>query len=163
VNHEVGDLDCLPEDLQLKIRDYAENNFLPDVLQYLGSKHPMFQKYSVYQVELHGFEFEPDILKGCISNEERYDLRQLQRLFSWPRVFFVKIQGRRLVGSALRICKAFNLPEHADAFKQIVEGYFTPHHHQDPRDPDRIQFDLHVEPSTWLPSTIQRNCCPKGD
>jgi len=155
LKHEVGDFYPIPEDLQLKIRDFAEKTFIPDVLQYLGTKHPIFRKYSVNQVELQGFEYDSALLRGHITNEERYDLWQLEEILVLPCDLFI-IDGKRLVGSAIRICKAIGKPEHADTFHQIVKGCFAPHEHQDPKDRDRTFFGLHVEPST---GGIQCNCC----
>ena len=152
----MGDFDLIPEDVQLKIRDFSEKTFIPDVLDYLGTKHPIFKKYSAYQVEVHGFEYEFGMLKGFITNEERYDLSELERLLTLPCDEFPKIAGKRLLGSAIRICKTIGKPQHADALSQIVKGYFIPHTHQDPKDSIRSLFDLHVEPST---GGIQCNCC----
>ncbi len=156
LKHEPGDFDPIPEDLQMKIRDFADNTFIPDVLHYLGTKDPVYRKYSVYQVELHGYEYKYGKLKGLITNEERYDLFQLEDIFELPYAEFTKIEGKRLVGSAIRICKAIGKPEHADVFKQIIEGCFNPDEYQDPKDRTRFYFDLHVEPST---GGIQCNCC----
>ena len=158
LNHEEDDFDPVPEELQSKIRDFSENTFIPDILHYLGTKDPVYYKYPVQLVEIRGFEYEYGILKGCISKEERYDLWKLEDLFSLPDEGFCKIQGRRLVGSAIRICKAINQPEHADTFHKIVEGCFTPQEHQDPKDLGRTLFGLDVEPST---GEIQCNCCNK--
>jgi hypothetical protein len=141
----------------MKIRDFAENTFIPDVLHYLGTKHPIYRKYSVYQVELHGFDYDSGTLKGLITNEEQYDLWKLESIFTLPSAHFPKLLGKRLVGSAIRICKAIGKPEHADVFNQIVEGCFTPHEHQDPKDSARSFFRLRVEPST---GGIQCSCCP---
>jgi hypothetical protein len=152
----VGDFDYIPEDLQLKIRDFAQKTFIPDVLYYLGTKHPVYRKYSVYQVEREGFEYDGALLRGLITNEERYDLWLLEEILALPCGDFLKIEGKRLVGSAIRICKAIGKPEHADVFNQIVEGCFTPHEHQDPKDSSRFLFGLHVKPST---GGIQCNCC----
>jgi len=159
LEHEVGDFDLIPDDMQLKIRDFAEETFIPDVLDYLGTKHPIFKKYSVHQVELQGFEYDGALLRRHITNEERYDLWRLQSILTlpWEGSLF-KINGKRLVGSAIRISKAIGKPEHADAFNQIVKGCFIPHEHQDPKDSIRFLFDLHVEPST---GEIQCNCCPR--
>jgi hypothetical protein len=122
-------------------------------LHYLGTKNPVYRKYAVYQVELHGFEYKCDNLKGLITNEERYDLSELESIFELPWHEFNKIDGKRLVGCIIRICKTINKPEHADVFNQIVEGCFTLYKHQDP---SRFFFDLYVEPST---GGIQCNCC----
>jgi len=156
----VGDFDPIPKDLQMKIRDFAVNTFIPDVLHYLGTKHPKFCKYSVDQVELNGFEFKSGMLRGFITNEERYDLEKLEFIFDLPYEEFSKIEGKRLVGSAIRICKAINKLEHAHTFNQIVEGCFTPDPHQDPKDSRRILFGLHVEPSK---GGIQCNCCENSE
>jgi hypothetical protein len=122
---------------------------------HLAGKHPIFRKYSVNQVELQGFEYDSALLRGHITNEERYDLWQLEEILVLPCDLFI-IDGKRLVGSAIRICKAIGKPEHADTFHQIVEGCFAPHEHQDPKDSARDLFGLHVEPST---GGIQCNCC----
>jgi len=156
LEHEVGDFDLIPEDLQLKIRNFAEKTFIPDVLDYLGTKHPIFQKYSAYQIELQGFEYDGALLRGRITNEERYDLWRLESILTLPWGSLFKIKGRRLVGSAIRISKAISKPEHANTFHQIVEGHFIPHEHQDCKDSARSLFDLYVEPST---GGIQCNCC----
>jgi hypothetical protein len=157
LEHEVGDFDLISEDLQMIIREFAENTFIPDVLHYLAAKDPFFRKYSVYQVELDGFEYDGALLRGLVTNEDRYDLWKLESIFRLPWSKFPKIEGKRLVGSAIRISKTIGKPEHADTFHQIVEGCFAPHEHQDPKDSARDLFGLHVEPST---GGIQCNCCP---
>ena len=43
LEHEVGDFDLIPDDVQLKIRDFAEETCIPDVLDYLGTKHPILK------------------------------------------------------------------------------------------------------------------------
>jgi len=156
LKHEAGDFDDIPEDLQMKIKDFAENTLIPDVLHYLGTKHPVYRKYSVYQVELHGFEYGSGELRGFITNEERYDLWTLQGILELPFPQCSKLRGKRIVGSAIRMCKAIGKPEHAHTLNQIVEGCFTPHEDQDPKDTARAFFSLHVEPST---GGIQCNCC----
>ncbi len=157
LKHELGDFDIISEDLQMELRDFAEKTFIPDVLHYLGTKNPVYRKYSVYQVELHCYEYHCDNLEGLITNEERYDLWKLEKILTWPWDPLIKIEGKRLVGSAIRICKAIDKPEHGNVFNQIVEGCFTPHEHQDPKDSFvRKYFGFHVEPST---GGIQCNCC----
>jgi len=155
LKHELDDFDYVPEELQIKFCKFFENTFMPDLLQYLGTKHPMFRKYSIYQVELHGFEYEPGVLEGFISNEERYDLEKLEEFFWLPIGKLAKIRGKRLIGSAIRICNAMKKPEHADEFKKMAKGCFTPDTHQDPKDSSRVRFGLNVEPST---GGIQCNC-----
>ena len=101
-------------------------------------------------------EFQPRILEGFISNEERYDLRNLGDIFLLPFRDLSKIGGKRLIGSAIRICKAIGKPEHAKKFNDIVGECFTPDEHQDPKHSARESFDLPVEPST---GEIQCDCC----
>ena len=160
MKHEEGDFDPIPEDLQMKIRDFAENTLVPDVLHYLGTKHTDFRKYSAYQVELHGFEYVSGMLRGFISNEERYDLWRMEEILELPMIGYTKLRAKIIVGSAIRMCKAIDKLEHAHTLNQIVEGCFTPHEHQDLKDTARHTFGLHVEPST---GEIQCNCCQKQD
>ena len=159
MKHKVGDFDGIPEDLLMKIHDFAVNQFIPDVLHYLGTKSPMFCKSSIYLVEEYGFEFKSGILEGLVTNEEKYDLWIMEAFFQLPMDGCIKIFGKRLIGSAIRICKTIGKPEHAIMFNEIVRECFTPDEHQDPKDSRRMYFGLPVEPST---GGIQCDCC-KGE
>ena len=152
--HEVGDFDLIPGNLQKEIRDFAETKFIPAVFKYLGEIFPKYLKYSVFQVELDGFDL-PSYEDG-ITSELAYDLTKTEDLLQWPRNYNIKIKGKRAIGSVIRICKAINRQELANDIYQIVKNCFTPNEHQDPKDSERAEFGLYVEPST---GGIQCNCC----
>jgi hypothetical protein len=84
----------------------------------------------VYLVEEYGFEFEPRILEDFIKKEKRHNLWKLGDIFRSPRRDFSKIEGKRLIGSAVRIWKAIGKPEHAKKFHDIVGECLTPDKHQ---------------------------------
>jgi hypothetical protein len=155
-NHKKGDRDSIPLGFQIALYKFAKTTFVPDVLRFLETRNPIFRKCSIDQVELNGFEFGPYILEGFVSDEVRYDLDQLDDLSILPLHGYSKFDGRRLIGSAIRICKAIGKQEHADTFKKIIGDCFTPDEQQDPTDPRREYFDLLVEPST---GSIQSECC----
>jgi hypothetical protein len=140
----------------MAIRDFAEKQFVPDVLRFLATKNRIFRKSSVGQVDLYGFEFCPNILEGFVSDEVRYDLYLLEDLLALPFFECTKCEGSRLIGSAIRVCNVIGKQEHADTFKKIVGDCFTPEEQRDPTDPDREFFDLPVEPST---GRRQCECC----
>jgi hypothetical protein len=125
LKHKAGVFDPVPEDVQIKIHDFANNHFLPDVLDYLGTKNPIFCRSAVHLVEEYGFEFESYILEDYITNEERYDLWLLDSIFRLPRLGLTKLEGKRFIGAAIRICKAIGKPEHAKKFNDIVGEFFS--------------------------------------
>jgi len=65
----------------------------------------------------------------------------------------------RVIGSAVRICKAINKQELADDIYKIVDKCFTSNEHQDPKVSSTYCFGLYVELST---GGIQCDCC-KGE
>jgi len=156
LKHEAGDFDSLPEDLQKEIQEFTENNFIPALLKYLGTKYEMFRRYSVYQVERYGITLPPIVVDDGFTKEQEYDLFQLQGLLRLPVDEYSKLEGKRAVGSAIRICKAIDRQDYADRFIEIVGKHFTPDEHQDRKDRSRRLFDLPVEPSI---GGIQCKCC----
>lgn len=156
LKHEAGDFDSLPEDLQKEIQEFTENNFIPALLKYLGTKFEMFRRYSVYQVERYGITLPPIVVDDGFTKEQEYDLFQLQGLLRLPVDEYSKLEGKRAVGSAIRICKAIDRQDYADRFIEIVGKHFTPDEHQDRKDRSRRLFDLPVEPSI---GGIQCKCC----
>jgi hypothetical protein len=158
LKHEVGDFDPIPMSLQKEIRDFSEIKFWPAVLEYLGNIFPKYRTYSFNQVKRYGLDLWN--YEGRITGELAYDLDKVKYLLSaLPDVSCPKIYGKRVVGSAIRICKTINKKELADNIYQIVEKCFTPDNHQDPKDSSRYRFGLYVEPST---GGIQCDCC-KGE
>ena len=83
---------------------------------------------------------------------------------------YSKLEGKRTIGSAIRICKAIHQQELADEiynmhiymyvcvciFNHMVKKCFILHQHQDPKDSSRPRFGLNVEPSMFQ---IKCNCC----
>ena len=158
MEHEVGDLDPIPKALQKKIRDFAENDFIPAALEYLGKIYPKYRKYSAYLVELDGFMLDelPSYDVG-VTREQAYDLFKTEDLLQWPN-HCIKLDGKRAIGSVIRICKAINKQELAEKIYAMVKNCFIPDEHQDPKDADRADFGLYVKPSK---GTVQCDCCPK--
>ena len=152
LKHEVGDFDAIPEKVLKDLRDFAANTFMPAVFEYLGGTYPKYRRYSVYYVQREGF-FPPS---GAFTKEQEYDLNEATDLLHIPHFVSDIIDGKRAVGSAIRICKAINKPELADEFYQIVQKCFIPDEFQDPKDSNRAAYGLFVEPST---GGIQCSCC----
>ena len=83
---------------------------------------------------------------------------------------YSKLEGKRTIGSVIRICKAIHQQELADEiynmhiymyvcvciFNHMVKKFFILHQHQDPKDSSRPRFGLNVEPSMFQ---IKCNCC----
>ena len=83
---------------------------------------------------------------------------------------YSKLEGKRTIGSVIRICKAIHQQELADEiynmhiymyvcvciFNHMVKKCFILHQHQDPKDSSRPRFGLNVEPSMFQ---IKCNCC----
>jgi hypothetical protein len=156
LKHEVGDFDLIPENLKKEIDDFAQIKFWPAVFEYLGKILPKFRYFSVADLEEHGLEL-PFYIED-ITRELNYDLVNAEIFLEMPASCFRKIDGKRLVGFVIRICKAIDKQELADQINQIVEKHFTPVD-PDPKDSFRASFRLCVEPST---GGIQCVCC-KGE
>ena len=83
---------------------------------------------------------------------------------------YSKLEGKRTIGSVIRICKAIHQQELADEiynmhiymyvcvciFNHMFKKCFIHHQHQDPKDSSRPRFGLNVEPSMFQ---IKCNCC----
>ena len=152
LNHEAGDYDLIPKEIQQEIHDFAKTKFLPALLVYI-EKHDL----PIGGISLSNFHLIAggDFLKPIFNNEQRYDLSNLDDLKIMPVNYYYKLDGKQLIGSAIRICEAIGRPEYAEAFNKIVEGCFTPHKTQDETDIVRISFGLTVKPST---GKLQCNC-----
>jgi hypothetical protein len=72
LNHQEGDLDIIPEDLQKKFCDFARIKIWPAVLVCLGNIFPDFLNFSVADLEKDGF-YLPYNIKP-ISGKLNYDL-----------------------------------------------------------------------------------------
>jgi len=60
------------------------------------------------------------MLRGFISNEERYDLWRMEEILELPMIGYTKLRAKIIVGSAIRMCKAIDKLEHAHTLNQIV-------------------------------------------
>ena len=114
LKHEVGDFDAIPEKVLKDLRDFAANTFMPAVFEYLGDTYPKYRRYSVYYVQREGF-FPPS---GAFTKEQEYDLNEATDLLHIPHFVSDIIDGKRAVGSAIRICKAINKPEQRENMKK---------------------------------------------
>ena len=150
-------MDIIPLDLQKEICDFARKDIWPAVLVYLGNIFPDFRNFSVADLENYGFYLPYNI--EPISRELNYDLQLATGYQSWPDTDLLKIHGKRLVGSFIRICDAIGKKDLGVQIRQIVEKCFTPDEHQDRKDSFRADFGLYVESST---GGIQCSCC-KGE
>jgi hypothetical protein len=151
LKHEVGVFDDIPEKLMEHIQGFAENSFTPAVLTYL-KVDPKHHARLVKYVQQEGFVCHPD----DFTKELEYDLSQTDPLVYNPPWISSKIDGKRAVGSAIRVCKAIKRPDLANEFYNLVHECFIPDEHQDPTDYTRGLFGLPVEPSK---GGIQCNCC----
>ena len=140
----VKDYDLIPKDVQQKIHDFAKEEFIPALLDYIEKKNLPIDKISFSN--FHLIAERGDILETIFNDEQRYDLWKLSYLKRMPITYYSKLEGKRLIGSAIRICEAIGRPECADAFNKIVEGCFTPHKTQDETDDSRRLFGLTVKP-----------------
>jgi len=143
LKHEVGDFDLVPANLKKEIDDFVQIKFWPSVFEYLGKIFPKFRYFSVADLEEDGLNLPVNI--EDITRELNYDLFNAEDIVGLPDSCFRKIDGKSIVGSVIRICKAIDKQELADQIYQIVEKCFTPDEHQDPTDPDRADFGLRVE------------------
>ena len=112
------------------------------------------------------------------TREEVYDLEVVEMEISIAESVlsdlkdpsYSKLEGKRTIGSVIRICKAIHQQELADEiynmhiymyvcvciFNHMVKKCFILHQHQDPKDSSRPRFGLNVEPSMFQ---IKCNCC----
>jgi hypothetical protein len=153
LNHQEGDFDLFPIDLQEKACDFARNHIWPAVLVYLEGIFPSFCNFSVTDLEKEGLYLTRRV-EG-IPEELMYDLHQASRYLR-PYRYSRKIDGKRYVGSYIRICNAIEKEDLGVQIRQIVEKCLTPHEYQDPKDSYRAGYGLKVEPST---GGIQCSCC----
>ena len=161
LKHEVGDFDPIPGNVMKRIRDFAETKFVPAVLDYFEDIIPEYRENSLEEVKEIGF-YVPSYEDGRIARETAYDLHNLNvtdLILADPDAVYRKLDGKRAIGSVIRICKAINKQKLADEVYRIVHKCFIPDEHQDPKDPNRFLFGLNVEPST---GEIQCDCCKKN-
>jgi hypothetical protein len=155
LKHKDGDFDSIPMDLQRQIYDFANLKFGPAVLEYLGNLVPKFRYLSVTDLE-SGIDLR---CSEKIPKELIYDMSRALEYRILPESGYRKIDGKRLVGFIIRSCNAIQKEELAEEIFKIVEQFFTPDEHRDPKDHFRVWFGLKVEPST---GGIQCECC-KGE
>jgi hypothetical protein len=144
-------------DLRNQIYDFAILEFWPAVLEYLGNLAPRFRNLPVTDLNELGFDLRSIT---NIPNELVYDINRALGYSVLPLdPGYRIIDGKRLVGVFILVCKAIQKEELADKVFQIVKPFFTPDLHRDPKDRFRKWFGLNVEPST---GGIQCECC-KGE
>ena len=117
---------------------------------------PIYIARAISYVQDDGFGCHPD----AFTKEQAYDLCKAEILLNDPPWIFTKIQGKRAVGSAIRICVAIDRADVAKEFYDLVKECFIPDEHQDPTDRVRGTSGLSVDP---LKGGIQCNCCKENE
>jgi hypothetical protein len=107
------------------------------VLDYLGTKVPKYRTYSISQLKKDDFNFPYE----SFSQDRKYDLIKAKALFDVRKYVPQIIDGKRVVGSVIRICKDMNQQSFADELLKIVEKFFLPY--------DRL--DHRYQDILWIP------------
>jgi hypothetical protein len=142
LKHEYGDKDLIPESLKTEIRNFFETEYIPTVFEYLGNIFPKYRRYTLFRLDMNGFDF-PSIDDG-ITPELAYELTLTEDFLCKPDEDLNIIEGKTAIGAIMRVCKTIGKQELADNIFQVVKNFFNPDEHPDPNDPLR---ELFVAPS----------------
>jgi hypothetical protein len=123
--------EIVPVEIQQKLSDFAKEKLLPALLGYLAYKNPVLGGINLQFISLAEVSNWNKELDLAFSRERQYDIFLLSPIVMLPIDDYPKMLGVKLIGAAIRLCKAMEKQEYADRFNEIVEGYFTPEEHPD--------------------------------
>jgi hypothetical protein len=122
-----GDFNIVPEEIQRKIRKVIVKKLFPAILEHMKANE--YRKIRGIPIEHIPYKLLCSYrgsLLPAFPREEQYNLYLLKRYFCWKKNKFYNIDGKILVGAAIRTSNFIGKQELKDELEEIVRDCFIP-------------------------------------